>query len=254
MRGWRTAYGHLINLYNLLQIRNMGPREVNRGVFLRENNFKLVARQLNEHIAHEFSGAVRFLEDGGMIGTKRQIVLVVSLLQFRQKFNLLEVRRAVIELERHRPLADLADHIAVACVLLTKILSSLFLDRFAPDRNRNRNKTLRVWAENAPFSLKDIFKRRRYQWNDGTDGRPRSWHVEVEEAELDAELTFLRKELYQRDINIECREITALNRFSNLGREPRLRLGCLRPVTALFQAISRLTSRHKVCFAFGRHR
>jgi DNA polymerase-3 subunit epsilon len=58
-------------------------------------------------------------------------------------------------------------------------------------------------------------KRRRYRWNDGTDGRPRSWHVDVEQDKLDAELHFLRQEIYQRDVDIDCREITALDRFSN---------------------------------------
>jgi DNA polymerase-3 subunit epsilon len=81
--------------------------------------------------------------------------------------------------------------------------------------DRARRKTIRIWAENAPFELKDVLKRRRYRWNDGTDGRPRSWHTDVEEAELDAELIFLRNEIYQRDIGIDCREITALDRFSS---------------------------------------
>jgi DNA polymerase-3 subunit epsilon len=58
-------------------------------------------------------------------------------------------------------------------------------------------------------------KRRRYRWNDGTDGRPRSWHIDVEEDKLDAELNFPRQEIYQRDVNLDCREITALDRFSN---------------------------------------
>jgi DNA polymerase-3 subunit epsilon len=80
---------------------------------------------------------------------------------------------------------------------------------------RARCKMLRIWAENAPFDFKDLLKRRRYRWNDGTDGRPRSWHVDVDEADLDAEVSYLRKEISQRDVEIECREITALDRFSS---------------------------------------
>jgi hypothetical protein len=49
----------------------------------------------------------------------------------------------------------------------------------------------------------------------GTDGRPRSWHVDVDEDKCGAELIYLRKEIYQRDIDIVCREITARERFSN---------------------------------------
>jgi DNA polymerase-3 subunit epsilon len=81
--------------------------------------------------------------------------------------------------------------------------------------DRARRKTFRIWAENAPFELKETLKRRRYRWSDGSDGRPRSWHIDVEEDKLDAELTFLRKEVYQRDVDLDCREITALDRFSN---------------------------------------
>jgi DNA polymerase III subunit epsilon len=80
--------------------------------------------------------------------------------------------------------------------------------------DRARHKTFRIFAKHAPFELKDELKRRRYRWNDGTDGRPRSWHVDVEEDKLDAELQFLQREIYQRDIDIDCREITALDRFS----------------------------------------
>jgi DNA polymerase-3 subunit epsilon len=80
--------------------------------------------------------------------------------------------------------------------------------------DRARRKAFRVWAEDAPFALKDVLKRRRYRWNDGADGRPKSWHIDVEEAELDAELSFLRNEIYLCDVEINCREITALDRFS----------------------------------------
>jgi DNA polymerase-3 subunit epsilon len=78
-----------------------------------------------------------------------------------------------------------------------------------------RRKTFRIWAENAPFELKDTLKRRRYRWNDGTDGRPRSWHIDVQEANRDAELNYLRTEIYQRDVDLECYEVTALDRFSS---------------------------------------
>jgi DNA polymerase-3 subunit epsilon len=63
--------------------------------------------------------------------------------------------------------------------------------------------------------VKDVLRRRGYRWNDGTDGSPRSWRIDVEEDKRDAELNYLRKEIYQRDVDIDWREITALNRFSN---------------------------------------
>ncbi|WP_354244018.1 hypothetical protein [Bradyrhizobium sp. LA2.1] len=38
-----------------------------------------------------------------------------------------------------------------------------------------RRKTMRVWAEQSPFELKDALKRRGYRWSNGSYGRPRSW-------------------------------------------------------------------------------
>jgi DNA polymerase-3 subunit epsilon len=78
-----------------------------------------------------------------------------------------------------------------------------------------RQTTVRVWAQGSPFDLKDALKARGYRWNDGTDGRPKSWFIDVNENMRDAELTYLKKEIYQREVNIECREMTAMDRFSN---------------------------------------
>jgi DNA polymerase-3 subunit epsilon len=78
-----------------------------------------------------------------------------------------------------------------------------------------RRTTIRVWAQRSPFELKDALKARGYRWNDGTDGRPKSWFIDVEEGNRDAELSFLKKEIYQRQVDIECRAMTALERFSN---------------------------------------
>ena len=57
-----------------------------------------------------------------------------------------------------------------------------------------RAKSFRVRAEGAPFNLKELLRRCRYRWNDGSDGRPKSWHIDVEETALANELDFLRKE------------------------------------------------------------
>ena len=78
-----------------------------------------------------------------------------------------------------------------------------------------RRTTVRVWAQGSPFDLKDALKARGYRWNDGTDSRPKSWFVDVDEDKRDDELSYLKKEIYQRDVDIECRAMTALDRFSN---------------------------------------
>ncbi len=79
--------------------------------------------------------------------------------------------------------------------------------------DRARRPQHRLWAVDAPFALKDVLKRRGYRWNDGGDGRPKSWYVDVDDA--DAELAYLRREIYQReDMDIVAREISSLDRFS----------------------------------------
>ncbi|WFU29047.1 3'-5' exonuclease [Bradyrhizobium sp. CB1717] len=77
-----------------------------------------------------------------------------------------------------------------------------------------RRKTLRVWAEQSPFELKDSLKRRGYRWNDGSDGRPKSWYIDVTEAAFADEIAFLRTEIYLRDADPRVQELTAFSRFS----------------------------------------
>lgn len=81
--------------------------------------------------------------------------------------------------------------------------------------NNARRKTSRVWAQRAPFDLKDVLKARKYRWNDGSDGRPKSWYIDVDASKRDDELKYLRQEIYQREIEINCRDVTAFDRFSN---------------------------------------
>jgi DNA polymerase-3 subunit epsilon len=77
-----------------------------------------------------------------------------------------------------------------------------------------RKKTMRVWAEQSPFDLKDILKRRGYRWSDGSDGKPRSWYVDVAETAVDDEIAFLKSEIYLRDVEPRLQTLTAFNRFS----------------------------------------
>ena len=77
-----------------------------------------------------------------------------------------------------------------------------------------RKKTMRVWAEQSPFELKDVLKRRGYRWSDGNDGRLKSWYLDVGEDGLESEIAFLRTEIYQRDIDLRFQALTAFDRFS----------------------------------------
>ncbi len=75
-------------------------------------------------------------------------------------------------------------------------------------------KTMRLWAEQSPFELKDVLKRRGYRWNDSDDGRPRSWYVDLNESRLEDEIAFLKTEIYLRDVEPSVQTLTAFDRFS----------------------------------------
>lgn len=77
-----------------------------------------------------------------------------------------------------------------------------------------RRPTIRIWAENSPFDFKDELKRRGYRWNDGSDGRARSWYLDVDENGYYEAIEFLKVEIYQRNVDIRSQKITALDRFS----------------------------------------
>lgn len=79
---------------------------------------------------------------------------------------------------------------------------------------RARRPSFRIWAERSPFDFKDILKKRGYRWNDGNDGRPKAWYVDVSEEQRDREIQFLKKSIYQRDVDLFPQSITALDRYS----------------------------------------
>ncbi len=103
------------------------------------------------------------------------------------------------------------------CRALIEILSSnvpkLNRSAFAVLLERARRKTIRIWAEQSPFELKDALKKRGYRWNDGSDGRPRSWYIDVDEASQTAEIGFLRSAIYLRDVDPRIQMMSAMNRF-----------------------------------------
>nr|WP_255726654.1 3'-5' exonuclease [Microvirga sp. ACRRW] len=75
---------------------------------------------------------------------------------------------------------------------------------------------IRIWAEGSPFDMKDALKKRGYRWNDGTDGRPKSWFIEIPDEAHTAELAFLRQEIYRRDVEPYTQRMTAFERFRTL--------------------------------------
>jgi DNA polymerase-3 subunit epsilon len=85
---------------------------------------------------------------------------------------------------------------------------------FAILLERARRKTVRIWAEQSPFELKDELKKRGYKWSDGADGRLRSWYIDVDDARKADEIEFLRKTIYLQDVDPRIQFVSAMNRFS----------------------------------------
>lgn len=77
-----------------------------------------------------------------------------------------------------------------------------------------RRKTIRIWAEHAPFDLKDELKKRGYRWSPGDEGRRKAWYVDVDEASRDDEIAYLRQSIYLREVELFEQTLTAFDRFS----------------------------------------
>lgn len=93
---------------------------------------------------------------------------------------------------------------------------------------RAKQGLVRVWAERSPYEMKDTLKKRGYRWNDGENGKPKAWWMEIDAATLDAELGYLANDIYGRALNIPVDYIDATVRYSS-------RDGVRKTVTLPFQ-------------------
>lgn len=85
---------------------------------------------------------------------------------------------------------------------------------FAELYEASQRTRVRIFAEHSPFDMKEHLKARGYRWSDGSDGRPKSWWIEVAEADLEAELQYLRSDIYRYpDADPPRRILTAFDRF-----------------------------------------
>ena len=98
--------------------------------------------------------------------------------------------------------------------LLTQILPISKELAFKALLNNVEEKSYIIWATNSPFNTKDILKARGYRWNDGVNGKPKSWHIEVRAIHRDNELDFLYQNIYSTKVNLTIDEINQFNRFA----------------------------------------
>lgn len=86
--------------------------------------------------------------------------------------------------------------------------------RFAELYEASQRSRARIFAEHSPFDMKDHLKARGYRWSDGSDGRPKSWWIELAEDAVDEELGYLRSEIYRWDeADPPIKRLTAFDRF-----------------------------------------
>lgn len=80
--------------------------------------------------------------------------------------------------------------------------------------------TCRIMAIAAPFDAKERLKARGYRWNDGGNGRPKTWWTELPEDAMTAELAFLATDIYPRGDTklVQIARIDAWSRYSRRGR------------------------------------
>lgn len=113
--------------------------------------------------------------------------------------------------DKHRAVNDC--HAAIA--LLANPLPVSGVSSLSRLLETARKPTWRIWAENSPFDLKDILKARGYKWNPDGTPYPKAWYIDIADADRDSELEYLRKEIYQREIQPLMHRIDAFNRFSD---------------------------------------
>jgi DNA polymerase-3 subunit epsilon len=113
--------------------------------------------------------------------------------------------------ERHR-----AAHDCLAAIeLLARVHPGRGRTGLAQLLERARRPVFRIWAENSPFELKDLLKARGYRWNGEGGGAPRAWYIDVDETAREAEVAFLKAEIYRGEIELLVRRIDAYDRFSD---------------------------------------
>lgn len=78
-----------------------------------------------------------------------------------------------------------------------------------------RAKEVRIYATGSPFETKDILRQRGYRWNTGDNGKPKAWYIDVAQDATDAEMAWLRDNVFHRDVNLPTTPITPFNRFSS---------------------------------------
>jgi DNA polymerase-3 subunit epsilon len=78
-----------------------------------------------------------------------------------------------------------------------------------------RRVDVRLWAEGAPFEMKDELKKRGYRWSPGGNGKRKAWYRDLREDQLDEEMIYLNEHIYPRAVGVlPADRFTARERYS----------------------------------------
>jgi DNA polymerase III subunit epsilon len=111
----------------------------------------------------------------------------------------------------HRAIEDCLATIHILAHRLPKS-GSLVLKKLLENARRTSYK---IWAIGAPYEKKDLLKESGYRWNNGDNGQPKAWYIEVFDDEAYREQEFLTREIYGADQSPRIDEVNAFNRYSS---------------------------------------
>ena len=91
----------------------------------------------------------------------------------------------------------------IDCQVGIEILSRPLFNSGEPALKRlldNARRTdIRIWAEGAPFDMKDKLKKRGYRWSPGDNGKRKAWYLDLPEDKLESEMNYLNAHVYIRE-------------------------------------------------------
>ena len=91
----------------------------------------------------------------------------------------------------------------IDCQVGIEILSRPLFNSGEPALKRlldNARRTdIRIWAEGAPFDMKDKLKKRGYRWSPGDNGKRKVWYLDLPEDNLESEMNYLNAHVYIRE-------------------------------------------------------
>ncbi len=72
----------------------------------------------------------------------------------------------------------------------------------------------KLWAKNAAYAHKDLLRTRKYRWETHPAHGFKAWSIELPESLVEAEVNYLKTEIYRSQMNIPVDIFDAYSRFS----------------------------------------